>query len=75
MLTSSPQLSGYSIRLHHVAVRGQGSNPGAGNLVIFVPYLVFHHIFLLVDNMSLMSSYTETHIFYHRIDCTRLLKK
>ena len=48
------------------AVRGQGSNPGAGNLVIFG--------FLPADNTSLMYSYTDTHIIYHRIDCLLLLK-
>ena len=42
MQTSSPQLSGQSIRPHHVAVRGQGSIPDAGKLVIFVfMYFIF----------------------------------
>lgn len=53
------------------AVRGQGSNPGVGNLVIFGFLVIF---FLPADNTSLMYSYTDTHIIYHRIDCLLLLK-
>ena len=41
----------------------------------FVSFLVFYHIFILADNRSLMSWYTDTHIIYHRIDCMLLLKK
>ena len=55
-------------------VRGQGSNPGAGNLVIFVPFCFSHHIFLLADDTSLISSYTDTHIIYNRLDCMHFLK-
>ena len=53
------------------AVRGQSSNPGAGNLVIFGFLVLF---FLPADNTSLMYSYTDTHIIYHRIDCPLFLK-
>ena len=28
-----------------------------------------HHIFLLADNRSLISSYTKTNIIYNRLDC------
>ena len=66
MLTSSPQLSGQSIW-----PRGQGSNPGAGNLVVFVSFLFFSSFFILADNKSL---YVDTHIIPHRIGSLVLFK-
>ena len=45
-----------------------------GNLSFLFLFSFSHHIFLLADNTSLISLYTDTYIIYLQIDCLLLLK-
>ena len=53
---------------------GRAQYLAVGNLSFFFSFFS-HHIFLLIDNKSLMSLYVEIHIKYYRICILLLLQR